>query len=281
MSARGAEGREGEEARVGVREGGARTGGTGTKAPARGKVPAGGVRAETDRSYGWVRGAMADYPLWARAFRAFAFGLVYYLCKLLFPWRIEREDELVGHLRERGCMVVGNHVSMLEPVLFITRMWRRGIRVRPIYKIDFEKIGPAKWFFRRMGGIPIDRGSADLGAIRAAKDALVRGECILVYPEGTRVKNDEQKVELHGGFAMIAQMAKAPVVPTAVVGAADPYHTRPTRRRHPVFAAGEPIIFASLGVTGRKAQMAEMERVAMGRVYELRDGLRKECPGLW
>ena len=238
-------------------------------------------KGEKLQGYDYIKNAMSDYPAFAKFAYHFVLGVVYLFARLVYPTRFEHEGELVADMRAQGCMVVGNHVSMVEPVVFITRMWRHGIKVRPVYKAEFEKIAPAKWLFRHLGGIPVDRGSADLRALRAAKEALVRGECVLVYPEGTRIKDDEQPVELHGGFAMIAQMAKAPVIPTAVVGAADPYHTRPTRRRHPIICAGEPITFSSLGVEGRKAQLARMEEVAVARMYALRDQLREEHPGLW
>lgn len=239
------------------------------------------VRSEKVAGFDYVRSAIADYPAPTRALIAVCYFIVYVVSQLLWPTTIEDEDALVRETRGHGHMIVMNHTSMVEPVVFITRMWRRGVFVRPIYKLEFEKIAIAKWFFRHMGGIPIDRGSADLGAIRAAKDALQRGECILVYPEGTRIKSDDQPIKVHGGFAMIAQMAKADVIPTAVVGAADPYHTRHTRRRTPVIAHGEPISFSSLDAKGRKAQMAAMEQVAMAKVYDLRDALRHDHPGLW
>ena len=80
---------------------------------------------------------------------------------------------------------------------------------------------------------------------------------------------------------MIAQMGKSDVTPTAVVGAADPYKTRPTHRRKPRIRCGRPISFTELDGTNRKEKLAEMERVAMERVYALRDELRHDYPGLW
>ena len=80
---------------------------------------------------------------------------------------------------------------------------------------------------------------------------------------------------------MIAQMGKSDVTPAAVVGAADPYKTRPTRRRKPKISCGKPISFDELPGSSRKEKLAEMERAAMERVYALRDALRAENPGLW
>ncbi|WP_417574206.1 lysophospholipid acyltransferase family protein [Parolsenella catena] len=231
--------------------------------------------------YDFIRNGIDDYPLPTRLVYNFVAAVLWLFSSIMWPTRFEGLDELVDHVRERGTVIVMNHTSMVEPVVFIVGLWRRHVRVRPIYKAEFEKIGPAKWLFRRMGGIPVDRGSADLKALKAARDALGRGECVLIYPEGTRIKNDEQPIEVHGGFAMIAQMGKSDVTPTAVVGAADPYKTRPTRRRKPRIRCGRPISFTELDGTSRKEKLAEMERVAMERVYALRDELRHDYPGLW
>ncbi len=231
--------------------------------------------------YDFVRNGLADYPAPSRFVYAFVAYVIWAFMSVFYPSSFEGLDEQIAKSRGKGVVLVMNHVSMVEPVVTIVALWRRGIRVRPLYKLDFEKIGAAKWLFRRMGGIPVDRGSADLKALKACRDALNRGEWVLVYPEGTRIKSDEQKPEIHAGFAMIAQMAKADVVPSAVVGAADPYKTRPTRRRHSKIVVGEAIAFDELAGSSRKEKLAEMERVAMERVYELRDGLRERYPGLW
>ena len=231
--------------------------------------------------YDFIRNGIDDYPLPTRLVYNFVAVVLWLFSSIVWPTRFEGLDELVDHVRERGTVIVMNHTSMVEPVVFIVGLWRRHVRVRPIYKVEFEKIVPAKWLFRRMGGIPVDRGSADLKALKAARDALGRGECVLIYPEGTRIKNDDQPIEVYGGFAMIAQMGKSDVTPTAVVGAADPYKTRPTRRRKPRIRCGRPISFTELDGTSRKEKLAEMERVAMERVYALRDELRHDYPGLW
>lgn len=231
--------------------------------------------------YDFIRNGIDDYPPPARLVYNFVAVVLWLFSSIVWPTRFEGLDELVDHVRERGTVIVMNHTSMVEPVVFIVGLWRRHVRARPIYKVEFEKIGPAKWLFRRMGGIPVDRGSADLKALKAARDALGRGECVLIYPEGTRIKNDDQSIKVHGGFAMIAQMGKSDVTPTAVVGAADPYKTRPTHRRKPRIRCGRPISFTELDGTNRKEKLAEMERVAMERVYALRDELRHDYPGLW
>ena len=221
---------------------------------------------------------MRDYPLPARALLACVVCLVGAVTKILWPWKFEQGELMWGE--SRGRVLVMNHVSMLEPVVVVCSLWFHGQRVRPIYKSEFDKAGIVTWLFSRVGGIPIQRGSADLKAVRRAQRALQRGEVVLIYPEGTRIKTDE-KAPIHGGFALIAQMGKAPVQPSAVVGARD--ITRPGRffkKLGRVFLKVGPCIeFSELGVKGRKQQAQKMEQVAMDRVWELRDELRRDHPG--
>ncbi len=240
------------------------------------------TKAKED-GFDFLKHGLSEYPLPTRCVYAFVAFVIWIFMSIVYPSRIEGVERIKERVAKsgKGDMIVMNHTSMVEPVVFIVAFWRAGVPMRMLYKREFEKIGPAKWLFRRMGGIPIDRGTADLKALKSCRDALNRGECMLVYPEGTRIKSDDQKIEIHGGFAMIAQMAKADVVPSAVVGAADPYKMRKTLRRHSKIRIGEPIKFDELAGESRKEKLAEMERVAVERMYAIRDELRSENPTLW
>lgn len=240
----------------------------------------GPLRAFRTSRKDYLSHGIGDYPLPVRMAYAFILFVVWAFSRLRWGTRVEGGEAFLAHVRGRGSVIVMNHVSMIEPVVIVTWLWRHGVRVRPVYKSEFDKIAPARFFFPRVGGIPVKRGTADLAALRAAKDALRRGECVLIYPEGTRITSDEP-AKIHGGFAMIAQMGGADVVPMAVVGAADPHHTRPTHVKHPVIRIGEPVSFDLLPKGSRKERMAEMERLAWQRVLDMRDDLRRENPRLW
>ncbi len=220
-----------------------------------------------------------EFPLSSRALLAATVGVCGLLSKVLWPWRIENGERLWN--AEGGRMVVMNHVSMLDPVVLVVSDWAHGRRMRPIYKSEFDKHRIVTWFFARVGAIPVNRGTADIKAVRRAQRALQRGEDVLVFPEGTRIHSDEQEVEVHGGFALMAQLAKVPVVPVAIVGARDgaPGGNKPLRPHRVFMRVGEPATFDGLGVKGRKKQAKAMEALAMERVYALRDALRDEHPG--
>lgn len=223
--------------------------------------------------------SMKEFPLTSKAALATAVYLVGLVTKVAWRWRVEDGDKLWDH--EGGRMIVMNHVSMLEPVAAVITEWMHHHRVRCIYKSEFNKSKATMWAFSRAGAIPVQRGTADVEAVRRAVRALKNGEDVLVYPEGTRIKSDDQPVTLHAGFAVMAQMAKADVVPMAVVGARDitPPNSHAKRFHNVYLKVGDPISFKELGVKGRKAQCEAMEKAAMDRVYALRDELRQEHPG--
>ena len=216
--------------------------------------------------------ALSEHPLPGRLFIGAVVNILWVVTRILWPWRIEYAERLLAD--PRGRVVIMNHQSMLDPVIVVVTMWRAGVPVRIVYKSDFDRIRPAAWLFSRAGGFPVERGTADMRTVRRARTMLMRGECVLIYPEGTRIRSDADE-KPHGGYAIMAQLAKAPVQPVAMIGA------RRLRPRSRVFVdVGEPIEWSELSSEKRKGQLAEMEREGMRRVYELRDELRREHPGV-
>ncbi len=237
------------------------------------KKPKGKLHAFAGNTYDdYYDSAMSDFPWTARVLM----NIVVYAClaftKLVWPWKVEQAELLTKDAR--GRVIIQNHESMVDPVIMVVVLWRAGIHMRIVYKSEFDKIRIARWLFSRVGGFPVNRGATDMKVVRRARAALQRGECLLIYPEGTRVKKDAD-AEVHGGYALMAQLAKAPVQPTAIVGAR---HLR--FRSRIVVRAGRPIEWSALESTKRKQQVAEMETRGMDEVYALRDALREAYPEL-
>ena len=70
---------------------------------------------------------------------------------------------------------------------------------------------------RSLGSFPVRRGEADLDAMRVAKEMLEAGECMLVFPEGSRQEGDSIG-EIYDGTAWLASKAGTPVVPVGIAG---------------------------------------------------------------
>ena len=220
-----------------------------------------------------------DYPVGAKLILMTAVGVCGGISKVIWPWSVENGKTLWN--ADCGRVVIMNHQSMMDPVIVVCSDYFHGRKMRPIYKSELDEIPVLKWLLARVGAIPVQRGKADIKCVRRAQRALQRGEDVLLFPEGTRILSDDQEIEIHAGFALMAQLAKAPVLPMAIVGAREGTigGNKPLRPGRVYMAVGDPITFDEIEAKGRKQQAAEMEKKAMKAVYSLRDRLRAKHPG--
>lgn len=208
-------------------------------------------------------------------------AVLFAFSKLMWRWRFEEPGRLVSG-DGTGSVIISNHTSMAEVVVTVVHIYMTGRRVRPIMKSEFNRNPVVRWFFARVGAIPIERGTADMKAIRCATHALQRGEDILIYPEGTRIRTDDQEVQVHGGFAIIAQMGKARIAPMAVCGFRDitPKGTHIMRPVKTWLRSAEPVsIDDAPNNLKRRERTGWAEEEALRRMYAVRDELRREHPG--
>src|ERR1700736_5094860 len=80
----------------------------------------------------------------------------------------------------------------------------------------FEKRWQA-WLLNGLGAFPVDRGTGDSAAMDTARAILARGDCVVVFPEGTRVRSGALG-EPRRGVGRLALETGAPVAPVAVLG---------------------------------------------------------------
>jgi len=81
-------------------------------------------------------------------------------------------------------LVISNHQSFLDPILIGMATGKRPMSMlarRNLFKPFFMG-----WLLRSLNGIPVDRGSADLAAMRTCIEVLKKGEGLSLFPEGTR-----------------------------------------------------------------------------------------------
>lgn len=119
-------------------------------------------------------------------------------------WRIE------GELTDIPKMVIigAPHTSNWDFFLFLAALHHFRIKVRFLAKHSLFR-RPLGFWFRRVGGIPVDRGQPG-GMVRSVKAEFdnVQEMILVVAPEGTRRSAKEWK----SGFVEIAERAIVPVV---------------------------------------------------------------------
>jgi 1-acyl-sn-glycerol-3-phosphate acyltransferase len=134
-------------------------------------------------------------------------------------WKVYFRVEVHGrhHLPERGAFIVSpSHRSNLDtPIIsVITKRRLRYMGKESLWKSKF-----GGWFLTSLGGFPVQRGSADREALRAALDVVNRGEPLVMFPEGTRQSGPEIEDEhMHDGPAYVACRAGVPIVPIGMAG---------------------------------------------------------------
>lgn len=114
-------------------------------------------------------------------------------------------------------LLASNHVGYLDFVFSGYAALKQGRRVRFLAKKEIWRSKVAAFLMDGMRHIPVDRFEDPQAAYRAAHEALVSGEIIGMFPEGTI---STSFVPLRGktGSARLAQAAGAPLLPVAVWG---------------------------------------------------------------
>jgi len=174
-------------------------------------------------------------------------------CGILHPVRVTGKENLP---KEGGFMLCANHISFLDPVVTVLYVKRH---IRFMGKKELFKYKVVAGVLDAVGAFPIDRGNADLAAVREAIKTLKDGKCLGIFPQGTRSAGNE-RTQMHGGAALIVQRTGSPVIPMYIDG---PYkYFKKTDIR-----IGKPIDLSEFG------KKADSETIA--RITERIDG------GIW
>jgi glycerol-3-phosphate dehydrogenase (NAD(P)+) len=153
-------------------------------------------------------------------------------------WRLSRIGR--EHIPATGPVILAsNHRSFLDPFVI-------GVMVRrPIYFMAKKELFANRfvaWLLSSLGAYPIDRGASDQEAMATTRAILERGDGVLVFPEGTRIRPGELGRPKRG-IGRLALVTGAPVVPIAVIGTEairNGWRFRPHKVR---IRAGSPLRF--------------------------------------
>ena len=165
-------------------------------------------------------------------------------------------------------LIAPNHLSVIDPLIIGLAVVAHGRIPRFLglgSVLRFPLIGAVLRYFDH---IPIDRGShSRRNALTAVTEALHRGECVVVYPEGRLTRRVDLLPEPgHSGIATLASATAAPIVPVGQWGAQQVWRSGrstllgwPPRRAASVVLFGPPMTVGS--VTGRAQLQAATDQV--------------------
>ncbi len=119
------------------------------------------------------------------------------------------------HIPARGAVLLAaNHRSFLDPWLIAC------CARRPIYFMAKRELFDRRLVGRMLnalGAFPVCRGESDETAMETARLLLERGEAVVVFPEGRRIRRGSLR-RPRRGVGRLALETGAPVVPIAVLG---------------------------------------------------------------
>ncbi|NUU24194.1 MAG: 1-acyl-sn-glycerol-3-phosphate acyltransferase [Streptomycetaceae bacterium] len=185
----------------------------------------------------------------ARRRIGFWYRVVVVVVKPLLLAFTKRDWRGMEHIPTEGGFVTAvNHISYVDPLTYAHFQYDSGREAHFLAKSSLFKIPVVGRIIKGAGQIPVYRDSADAAlAFRAAVEAVNRGDCVAVYPEGT-ITRDKALWPMQGktGAARIALTTGAPVIPVAQWGAQEllaPYAKRPKLfpRKTMKVIAGPPV----------------------------------------
>ena len=130
-------------------------------------------------------------------------------------WEVKGTENIP---RSGGLIVASNHISFWDPPLVGAALPREAHFLAKEELFSTPVLGPV---IRSVNAIPIRRGAADLSGLTRAMETLNRGGALLMFPEGSRMRDGE----LHParpGVGLIAVQADVPIAPCYISGSNRP-----------------------------------------------------------
>jgi 1-acyl-sn-glycerol-3-phosphate acyltransferase len=162
------------------------------------------------------------------------------------------------HIPADGPVIIAaNHRSFLDPFVIGT------MAKRPMYYVAKKELFKRRWqawILNALGAFPVDRGASDEESVKTSKEILARGDIVLIFPEGTRIRPGALGRPKRG-VGRLALETGAPVVPVAVIGTESVrrgWRIRPHKVR---IRAGRPLRFPTVEHASRALAGAVTDRI--------------------
>lgn len=145
--------------------------------------------------------------------------MFYWVCKSLVVlfYRIVYRMDIKGMENiptSSGAILCPNHYFWADPLTASIALKRKPIIVT---KQEAFKNKLGAFFLKQYGAVPIKRGETDIKAFKTILSSLKDNQLVMLFPEGTRMKNNHLGKANAGAF-VFAHRAQVPIIPVAING---------------------------------------------------------------
>ena len=158
-------------------------------------------------------------------------GAIFAYCKIMHRVKIEGQENIP---MDEPLIYCGNHRTYLDPPLIVVTAKRH---VRFMAKIELKKNPLFAFLGVVFDGIYVNRDSKDITAIKTVLNALKNGECVALFPEGTR-NGLEKGEKVKDGAAFFALRSGAKVMPVGISGGTGKFDKVTIRYGKPIDFSG-------------------------------------------
>ena len=174
---------------------------------------------------------------------------------------------------EGGYLLCANHIAVRD-VFLIAASAKRQIRF--IAKKELFSIPIVSGIIKALGAIKLDRGGADVAAVRKSVNLITEGELVAIFPQGHRYPAVEPaSTPRKNGAGLIAHKSHSDVIPVCI---------KVKKHKYGIFKKveiifGKPIPYAQLGLKdgGNDEYRAATDKI-FGEIVKL--GGFEESPAL-
>lgn len=190
----------------------------------------------------------------------FFYAIVWPFIMLFYPMKFIGKE----NIPEGGALVCANHSSAVDP-FFLAFALGRNRQIRAMAKESLLNIFFIGKILKLVGTFGVRRGASDIHAVKYALEELKKGEYVVLFPEGTRVKSREEG-EPKTGAAMLATRTGVNVLPVYI-----PIHKKPFRINRVYI--GKPYNMIPEGKRATSKDYETFTADLMDRIYDLGVGV--------
>lgn len=164
--------------------------------------------------------------------------------------------------QDGSLLICPNHSGMADPfwAVFAIRPEQRMRFMAKKEAMDTPVLGA---ILRWLGVFGVDRGGADVNAIKTGMKCLKDGQWLLMFPEGTRVKQGKT-VEAKAGAVLLSGRTNTPILPVYISPRRNPFC--------PVTCIiGKPVTPDFGEKRPKEAELESAARQIMKDTYDLRE----------